>query len=84
MWLYGQKPIMVSYPAKFGGYKNSVSENTMFLLCHVISQDHVIKGLFDSMGGKREKNREKERLLQSFLCYTQTQKVWLITKVNFQ
>ena len=37
MWLYGQKPIKVSYnPAKFGGDKHSDSGDVMFLVYHVI------------------------------------------------
>ena len=34
---------MSHHPAKFGGYSDSVSGVIMILLCHVISQDQVIK-----------------------------------------
>ena len=42
----------VSYhPAKFVSHSHSGSAYIMFLDCHVISQDHVVKGSFDFMGG---------------------------------
>ena len=45
MWLYGQEHIKVNYhPAKFGGHKHCGSED-MIWVCHVVLQDHVIKGL---------------------------------------
>ena len=31
-------------PVKFGCQKHSVSGNIVILVCHVISEDHVIKG----------------------------------------
>ena len=37
---------MVSYnPAKFSGHRYRGSGNTMVSVCHVILQEHVIKGL---------------------------------------
>ena len=45
MRLYRQEPIKVSYHlAKFGGHRHSSSGDIIILVCHVISQDHVIKG----------------------------------------
>ena len=45
MWPYGQVPIKVSYHhAKFVNHKHSGSRDTILLVCHMISQDHVIKG----------------------------------------
>ena len=41
--------IVCHNPAKFGGHKHCGSRSIMFLVCHVISQDHVIKGLCDFM-----------------------------------
>ena len=41
MWLNGQEG---NYPAKFGGHRQCGSGDIMVLVCHVISQDHVIKG----------------------------------------
>ena len=51
MWPYGYKPLNVSHqPAKFCGQRNYGRENTMILVFHVISQDHVIKGSSNIMG----------------------------------
>ena len=48
---YGQEPITVNYYlAKFQGHKQSGS-GIMISICHVISQNHVIKGLCDFIGG---------------------------------
>ena len=42
---------MISHiPAKFGGHKYRGSEDIIFLVCHVISQDHVIKRYSNVMG----------------------------------
>ena len=38
--------------AMFGGDKHSGSGDTMVLVCHVISEDVMIKGSFDFMGRK--------------------------------
>ena len=47
IWLYGQERIKVGYvPAKFGDHRPSDSGDIMILTCHIISQDHVIKGLY--------------------------------------
>ena len=52
MLLYGQEPIKASYhPAKFSGYSYSGKGVIMVLVCHVILQDHVIKGSCNFMGG---------------------------------
>ena len=37
------------HPAKFGGHIHLSSED-MFLVCHIISQDHAVKGSFEFMG----------------------------------
>ena len=34
--------------AKFGGHSYCSSKDIMFLVCHVIKQDHAIKGSGDS------------------------------------
>ena len=39
------------HPAKFGGDSLSGSGLIMILICHLISQDHVIKGSCGFMGG---------------------------------
>ena len=45
---YRQEFIKLGYhPVKFGGYRHSDNGDIMVLVCHVISQDHVIKGLYD-------------------------------------
>ena len=50
-WLYGQEPIKVScQPAKFDGNRHCGDGDVMILVCHVISQDYVIKELFDVIG----------------------------------
>ena len=42
---------MVSHqPAKFGGHRHCGSGDIMVLVCHVISQHHVIKRSYDFMG----------------------------------
>ena len=38
------------HPAKFGGHIHLSSEDIMFLVCHIISQDHAVKGSFEFMG----------------------------------
>ena len=48
MWLYGEKPIQENYNfVKFGGHRHCASEDIMILVCHMILQDHVIKGSCD-------------------------------------
>ena len=37
------------YPVKFGGHRHSDSRDKVVLVCHVILQDHVIKGSCDVM-----------------------------------
>ena len=45
MWLYRQESIKAIYhPSRFGGHRHCGSGD-MILVCHVILQDHVIKGL---------------------------------------
>ena len=42
---------MVSYnPAKFGGHRHCVSRDIMVLVCHMILQDHITKGILNIMG----------------------------------
>ena len=42
---------MISHtPAKFGGHRHCGSGDIKFLVCHVISQDHVTKGQSSIMG----------------------------------
>ena len=42
---YGWKPFTLSYRlAMFGGHWSSVSGDIKYLICHVISQKHVIEG----------------------------------------
>ena len=51
IWLYGQERIKVDYvPAKFGDHRHSDSGDIMVLICHIISQDHLIKGSWDFTG----------------------------------
>ena len=38
------------HPVKFTGYRHCGSRDLIVLVCHVILQDHVIKGLRDFMG----------------------------------
>ena len=46
---------MVTYqPAKFGDYMHCGSEDIVILVCHVILQDHVIKGTCDLIGRYNE------------------------------
>ena len=46
--VYGRKPIKLGYHlVKFGDHGQSDSDDIAVLLCHVISQDYVIKGSLD-------------------------------------
>ena len=50
MVLVRQEPIKVDYhPAKFDSHRYCSSGDMMILVCHVILQDHVIKGACDFM-----------------------------------
>ena len=43
---------MVNYnPVKFGWYSHSGSRDKMFLACHVVSREHLVKESCDLMGG---------------------------------
>ena len=54
MGLDKQKPIKVSCnPVYFGGHRHGGSGDIMILVRHVILQDHVIKGLWDTIGRNR-------------------------------
>ena len=54
MRLYRQEPFKVSYhSAKFSGRRHCGSGVTVVLICHVISQDHVMKGSCDFIGRKK-------------------------------
>ena len=53
MWLCGQNPLMVSHPCPVwckvshrhcGGHRHCGRREKMFLICHMILQDHVTKG----------------------------------------
>ena len=44
--------MVCQHPAKFGGYRHCCSGDIIILVCHVISQDHLIKGLCDFIGGR--------------------------------
>ena len=45
IWLYREEPVNVNYhPTNFGGHRYCGSRDIMILVCHMISQDHVIKG----------------------------------------
>ena len=41
--------VLSYHPAEFGGHRHFVSGDIMILVCHVILQDHVIKGSCDFM-----------------------------------
>ena len=43
---------MSDHPAKVGSQSLFKSEVIMIFVCHVISQDHAIKGPCDFMGGR--------------------------------
>ena len=50
MWLYGWKSLKVSHNlATFCDHKHCSSGDTMFLVCHVISQNQIVIWLFDFM-----------------------------------
>ena len=39
------------YPAKFGCYKHCDSRDIIFLVCQIISQEHVTEGSCEFIGG---------------------------------
>ena len=48
MRLYGWMPLTLGHhDATFGGFSHCGSGDEMFLMCHMISKDHVFKGLRD-------------------------------------
>ena len=52
MWLYGYKSLgEIYYSALFCGHKHCGNRDKMFLVCQVISQDHMTKGWSNIMGG---------------------------------
>ena len=51
MLLFGQEPIKASYhPPNFGDHSHCGSGTIIILVCHVISQNHVIKGSSEFLG----------------------------------
>ena len=52
MRLCGWKPFTLSpHTANFDGHKHYNSEDISFLICRVISEEHMIKALFNLMVG---------------------------------
>ena len=50
--LYSWEPLTVCHHASyFGGFGHCGSADKMFLICEVISKEHVSKELYDSLGG---------------------------------
>ena len=50
-WPYGWEHLMVSdYPVKFDGDKHWGVGDIIVLVCHVISENHVLNGSCDFMG----------------------------------
>ena len=50
MWLYGGKPLKVSYdPVKYDGHKQCSSGDILVLVSLRILQDHVTKGSSNSV-----------------------------------
>ena len=41
---------MYQHPTEFDGHKHYGSGGIMVLVCHVVSEDHMIKGSFDFIG----------------------------------
>ena len=51
MWLYDWEPLALRHhTANFGGFRHCSREDKTFSICHMISKDHVCKGLCDFMG----------------------------------
>ena len=49
MTTYGWELLIVCHhSAKFGGH--TIAVMAIFLICHLISEEHMIKGSFDNMG----------------------------------
>ena len=43
-WLFGQEPLRICHhPTKFDGHRHYSIEDMIVSLCHVMSQDHLIK-----------------------------------------
>ena len=55
LWV-GAPIVRSHHPAKFGGQRHCGSRYKMVLVCHVILQDHVIKGLCDFMGSSQSRS----------------------------
>ena len=50
MWLYGWELLILGhYTATFSDFMHCGSRDKTFLICHVISKDHVLRGLCDFM-----------------------------------
>ena len=52
MQLYGWDLQVVSHhPNKFGDHRHCGNGDLMFLICHMTSRDHMLKGLYGFIGG---------------------------------
>ena len=63
MWLHGWIPLTLSYhPAKSGGHR-SCTRGDMFLIWHVTSHDHMVRGLCDFIGARKSFGRRDTMFL---------------------
>ena len=52
MWLYGLKPVTLDHlGTNFVLFRDCGGGDKTFFICHVISNDHVLKELCDFVGG---------------------------------
>ena len=52
MRIYGwELPALCHHPEKFGDHTHCDTGDAMFLICHVISRDHMFTGLYKVMSG---------------------------------
>ena len=51
MWFYDCEPVTLGHhAANFGVFRHCVRGDKTFSICHVISKDHVFKGLSEFIG----------------------------------
>ena len=66
MRLYRREPTKVDYhPAKFGSHKHSDNGDVKVLLCHITSQDQVLKSSCDFTGRRLSR---QETILPSLVA----------------
>ena len=64
MWLHGWIPLTLRYhPAKFGGHRSCRRGDIVFLIWHMTSHDHMVRGLCDFIGAHKSFGRRDAMFL---------------------